>query len=590
MNAYAQDESLCMREFPKSLTDNAFTWYDNLKPGSISSWPSMVQLFLKKFYSAQRRVTAIDLGRCTQRVGEEIGTYITRFRDLTLECHEDIPEERLVEICIRGMDAIFRKNLTNFKFQTFVEVEEVASRISDWADVMKSGTSRHNWKLHFVNTASNDQGGDRGKGGAAYFGPHRGGQSGRRGRRADGGRSNPPPPLPCSREHIIGLLEQLVANKEETLPPVATEPTAEDKMHERYCHYHRRVHHPTVKCFYLRYIVQRKRAICELELGEQSIQKDSLPQHQVMTISHEPAEGETWRPWEDTEEEEACEASETTIFSYTNGVASKFAQTVLAQQFFYSLGFSADQVREASKAITTNASGKMYNPMPKEAITFTDEDICSPGEHLRPLYLKTHINKQPLKRAFIDGGASINMISLHRLESLGVSRTSIKMRATTVRGFGGQTQMTMGIVHLMMKIGPIRALTPFYVLEDDTTFHVLLGRGWLLNHNVVAYTYHQCVKTNIGGKQFRIPAISNPFGPEEAYMADAVFYTQPVTDQGDQLEHFTTLPKWEEFHPEEQMKRKAKSVFSPSRMGPALGTKRVVVETKHSQFKRFSRP
>ncbi|XP_026435110.1 uncharacterized protein LOC113332818 [Papaver somniferum] len=301
MNAYAQYESLCMREFPKSLTDNAFTWYDKLKPGSISSWSAMVQLFQKKFYSAQRRVMAIDLGRCTQRVGEEIGKYITRFRDFTLECHEDTPEERLVEICIRGMDAIFRLNLTNFKFQTFVEVEEAATRISYCADVMNSGTSGHNFQLNSINIASNNQGSDRGKGGSAAFGPYREGQPGRRGGKADGGRSNPLPPLSCSREKKKGLREKWVAKKEENLSPVATEPTATDKMHERYCHYHRRVNHPTVECFSLRYIVQRRRARGELEIGEQNIQKDLLPQHQVMMISHELAKGETLRPWEDAE-------------------------------------------------------------------------------------------------------------------------------------------------------------------------------------------------------------------------------------------------------------------------------------------------
>ncbi|XP_026383836.1 uncharacterized protein LOC113279358 [Papaver somniferum] len=561
-------------------------WYDNLKPGSIISWPAMVQHFLKKFYSAQRRVTAIDLGRCTQRVGEEIGKFITRFRDFTLECHEDIPEERLVEICIRGMDVIFRLNLTNFKFQTFIEVEEAASRISDCAD---AGASGHCWQLHSVNAASNDQGGDRGKGGIAVFGPYQGGQSSRRGGRTDGGRPKPPP-LPCSREQIVGLLEQWVANKKQTLPHVVTEPTAADKMHERYCHYHRRVHHPITECFSLRYIVKMKRARGELEIGEQSIQKDPLPQHQVMMISHEPTKEETWRPWEDEKEWEAYETTEMATFSDTTGVASKFAQTVLAQQFFDSLGFSGDQIYEASKAIAAIASGKAYNPLSREVITFTDKDICYPGEHLRPLYLTAHINKQPLKRAFIDGGVSLNMISLHTLEPLGVPRTSIKTRATTVRRFGGQTQTTIGIVHLMMKIVPIRALTPFYVLEDDTTFHVLLGRGWILNHKVVASTYHQCVKTNIGGRQFRIPATNNLFGPEEAYMEDAVFYTQPGIDQGEQTERFITLPKWEEFQPEAEVNGKVKSVFSPSRMGPAARNKRAIAETKNIQFKRFSRP
>lgn len=127
----------------------------------------------------------------------------------------------------------------------------------------------------------------------------------------------------------------------------------------------------------------------------------------------------------------------------------------------------------------------------------TDEDICYPGEHLRPLYLTAYINKKPLKRAFIDGGASLNLISMHTLYILDVQRSAIRMRVATVKGFGGYAQTSIGIVNLVMKVGLIRAPTLFYVLEDDTTFHVLLERGWLLNHKVVASTYHPCVKTNI---------------------------------------------------------------------------------------------
>ncbi|XP_026428342.1 uncharacterized protein LOC113324238 [Papaver somniferum] len=224
-------------------------------------------------------------------------------------------------------------------------------------------------------------------------------------------------------------------------------------------------------------------------------------------------------------DEEACGVTiEGCAFTNTYGVASKFAGTVLAQQFFDSLGFSKDQSREASKAIAAIAAGKPFDSLHKEAIVFTYEDICYPGEHLRPLYLTAHINKIPSKRAFVDGGASLNLISTYTLDLLEVQKSAVKMRNTTVKVFRGHTHTAIGIVHLVMKIGHIRGLTPFYVLEDETTFHVLLGRGWLLNHKVVAPTYYQCIKTNVGGIQFRIPSTSHPFDPEEAYKADAVFY------------------------------------------------------------------
>lgn len=157
----------------------------------------------------------------------------------------------------------FRIDLTNFKLQTFVEVEEATTQILDCADAIHPGGGGHIWHQHSFNTASaptfNDQAqlNERGKSGT-IFGSYRG-QSVRRGGRPDGVQTNPPPPS-CSKEKIIWIIEQWITNKEETLPLLATEPSAADKIHKRYCHYHRRVHHPTIECFSLRYIVQIKKA------------------------------------------------------------------------------------------------------------------------------------------------------------------------------------------------------------------------------------------------------------------------------------------------------------------------------------------
>ncbi|XP_026399889.1 uncharacterized protein LOC113295781 [Papaver somniferum] len=120
MNDRATDGKLCLREFPKSLTDTTFSWYDNLRSESISSWITMSTLFLRKFYSAKRKVTTIDLSKRNQRASEEIGKYIVRFRLLTLDCQEDVKEEDLVEICVRRMTPSFKKSLVNFRFPTFV--------------------------------------------------------------------------------------------------------------------------------------------------------------------------------------------------------------------------------------------------------------------------------------------------------------------------------------------------------------------------------------------------------------------------------------------------------------------------------------
>ena len=45
MGQHAGNEELCQKEFSKSLTDRAYTWYTRLPPGSIRTWDEMVDSF-----------------------------------------------------------------------------------------------------------------------------------------------------------------------------------------------------------------------------------------------------------------------------------------------------------------------------------------------------------------------------------------------------------------------------------------------------------------------------------------------------------------------------------------------------------------
>lgn len=49
MGAFAYDIDLCMRQLSKSLIDRVYTWYVNLKPGSVHLWEHLVLLFNTKY-------------------------------------------------------------------------------------------------------------------------------------------------------------------------------------------------------------------------------------------------------------------------------------------------------------------------------------------------------------------------------------------------------------------------------------------------------------------------------------------------------------------------------------------------------------
>ncbi|XP_026410760.1 uncharacterized protein LOC113305984 [Papaver somniferum] len=274
MNDRISDEKLCLREFPKSLAGTAFTWYNNLKEESIDSWPIMYSMFMGKFYSAKRKVTSIDLSRSGQRTGEEIGTYIARFRRMALDCHKDISEEALVEICVRGMIQSIKGSLINFRFQTFVELEEAAERIVDCIGESPTGFS---WS-HTASTTSiipynsnNKEGsGSRQQGGDLT-------QIKNRWIRRESRSS--PPLLPYGREQTVRLLNQWVAEGEVQLPPTVADVNKMNKDAARYCHYHKRMGHPTMECLAIRSIFERKRESGGLEATRQMIERDPFPRH-----------------------------------------------------------------------------------------------------------------------------------------------------------------------------------------------------------------------------------------------------------------------------------------------------------------------
>ncbi|XP_026458835.1 uncharacterized protein LOC113359411 [Papaver somniferum] len=225
MNDKATDGKLCLKEFPKSLTGTSFTWYDNLKEESVDSWKTLPALFLGKFYSAKRKITAIDLSK-------------------------------------NG-------------FQTFVELEDAAERIVDcikeipvdssWCTTVStaSGTPR-NVKPN-INKEKGDQpqadGRDQGR---------------NRGSRRD---YKTPPPLPCSKERAIKLLNQWVTEREVQLPPTTVDMNKMNKNSARYCHYHRRMGHSTEECFAIQSIFERKRSAGELEATRQTTEHDPFPRH-----------------------------------------------------------------------------------------------------------------------------------------------------------------------------------------------------------------------------------------------------------------------------------------------------------------------
>ncbi|CAL2247408.1 unnamed protein product [Prunus armeniaca] len=622
LGPHAGDYNLRLREFSKSLTDRAYTWYTTLAPGSMHSWDDLASRFCKKYFQHEERVTTTQLNNTRQKQGEDPVDFVRRFWDLALDCYDEKDEEALVEICISNIVADYRVYLENIGINQFSRLLEAVRKTS----MSVKPTGQRGWRsekkeshqvLATDEKPSNDYSSRKQKDRETY------------------------PPLPCKDEEFHAILDTMIADGAiKPLKPYKV-PTREEKSDPRYCRYHQFVGHPTIACQSLRRILHGKihEGVLELPSRKQAINEDPLPKRRgketaaVITCSddlldddelchpwrNDPKPPEAiWEPcgnmdkaylckyskpssydtpwpladgWDDCADngvfmldmpEEQCrkassgqqetsavtfhtltEAEATVMERYRGSKQGPTASQALqrnprVKSLFDQLGFGP-QAREAAAValmnISAGANPHCFTAQPQRsflendnAIVFTDEDMEVPyPDHRRPLYLEGQINDVFIRRALVDTGSSVNILPLSVLTAAGIPLSKIVLSQTSISGFGNQSEVMVGYMQVNLKVGPIRSLTKFYVVDIDVAYHALLGRPWLNKHKLVVSTYHQCVKGRIGLRPFRVPGNQAPFNQSEAHYSEAEFYTEctgagsnPSKNSG------TYLPSWTE--------------------------------------------
>uniref|UniRef100_A0A2N9H8N1 Uncharacterized protein n=1 Tax=Fagus sylvatica TaxID=28930 RepID=A0A2N9H8N1_FAGSY len=493
MGPFAANGDLCLREFSKSLVDRAYTWYTvYCLLGPSEHGKDMVESFCSKYFHVEEKITLVNLHSTKQQIGEDLVKYIHRFRDVSLDCHVKYQEGELVEVCIDNMLPEFRAHLENLDITRFAPLLQKARKtaISVKPQVEKSRDKKSLPQTLTVSTATAPSGTKRKNTTDKVY--------------------EEPPPLPFTAEEMMAIFDKWVQDQVIKLPKISKQPTPEEQKDPKYCRYHRYVNHSTVDCRTLRWEVNRKIQNGTLLLSEaqQKVHQTPFPNYNkdkgkavVSVVIHGNVS--------DVEAEESAAAS------------SSLAEAHASRAFLE----------------TTNA------------ITFTDEDMeVQYPDHRRPLYLSAVIKNVQVRRALVDTGSCLNLIPLSTLQAVDLPHQKIQGSPMEVTGFGGMTEHTMGHVQLVLKVGPIVALTRFHVVNAETPYHVLLGRPWLHKHKLVSSTYHQCVKGRLNGKPIRIAANSCPFDQTEAHFVEAALYDDLASTGEPSIVRpcGTPLPAWED--------------------------------------------
>ena len=120
-------------------------------------------------------------------------------------------------------------------------------------------------------------------------------------RKTDGREYDTPLPIPCTPKELDVLLDKWIEDGVFKPNQVSREPTEEERRDSCFCGLHNYVQHPIAECWVLRRLVHCRIKEGTLELSQQEVQRNPLPNHKgkgvaAVVICADPGEDEEENP------------------------------------------------------------------------------------------------------------------------------------------------------------------------------------------------------------------------------------------------------------------------------------------------------
>ena len=171
--------------------------------------------------------------------------------------------------------------------------------------------------------------------------------------------------------------------------------------------------------------------------------------------------------------------------------------------------------------------GKEVMAVEENVVTFNKPEGKA-AKHLKPLYIKIHLDGKPVSRVLVDNGAAINIITTAMMRRLGKQDCEQKPAPMTIMNFMGKAEKSKGILVAEVTVGEKTKTTGFYVVDAATNYNVLLGRDWIHTSLCVPSTLHQCLLLWNGNQVEKVLADDQPF-ENSANLAEVKFYNREFT-------------------------------------------------------------
>jgi hypothetical protein len=118
---------------------------------------------------------------------------------------------------------------------------------------------------------------------------------------------------------------------------------------------------------------------------------------------------------------------------------------------------------------------------PKEVVLEKPEEL---SQHLKPLYIRSHIDEKPISRMLVDDGAVVNLMSYSIFKKLGRKDDELVKTNMMLNNVGGNSMEARGVISMELTVGSKSLATAFFVVE-------ILGCDWIHTNHWILSTLHQ---------------------------------------------------------------------------------------------------
>jgi hypothetical protein len=102
------------------------------------------------------------------------------------------------------------------------------------------------------------------------------------------------------------------------------------------------------------------------------------------------------------------------------------------------------------------------------------EKMENPGAHMKPLFIRGHLDGMPIGYMLVDGGASINFLPLMLFKKLGHVEGDLNHTNLSLSGFAGDPTETKGIICKELMVRSKTMAMTFFVVDVKARYNLLL--------------------------------------------------------------------------------------------------------------------